>query len=162
MIFLTVGTQDKPFTRIIQAVEQAVIDGKIIDEVIVQAGNTKYESKVLTVLNYVPFDEFNKYLSKADIIITHGGVGSILNALKLKKKVIAVPRLEKYGEHINDHQLQVIKKMTEQGYILSTEDENKIAEKIKEAENFNVKEYTSNTENFIQSFKQVLNSVLED
>lgn len=162
MIFLTVGTQDKPFTRIIQAVEQAVIDGKITDEVIVQAGNTKYESKVLTVLNYVPFDEFNNYLLKADIIITHGGVGSILNALKLKKKVIAVPRLEKYGEHINDHQLQVIKKMTEQGYILSTEDENKIAEKIKEAESFEVKEYTSNTENFIQSFKQVLDSVLED
>ncbi len=162
MIFLTVGTQDKPFTRIIQAVEQAVIDGKITDEVIVQAGNTKYESKVLTVLNYVPFDEFNNYLLKADIIITHGGVGSILNALKLKKKVIAVPRLEKYGEHINDHQLQVIKKMTEQGYILSTEDENKIVEKIKEAEIFEAKEYVSNTENFIQSFKQVLDSVLED
>ena len=162
MIFLTVGTQDKPFTRIIEAVEQAVIDGKIKDEVIVQAGNTKYESKVLNVLNYVPFDKFNDYLLKADIIITHGGVGSILNALKLKKKVIAVPRLEKYGEHINDHQLQVIKKMTEQGYILSTEDENKIAEKIKEAENFEVEEYTSNTENFIQSFKQVLDSVLED
>lgn len=162
MIFLTVGTQDKPFTRIIQAVEQAVIDGKITDEVIVQAGNTKYESKVLTVLNYVPFDKFNDYLLKADIIITHGGVGSILNALKLKKKVIAVPRLEKYGEHINDHQLQVIKKMTEQGYILSTEDENKIAEKIKEAQSFEVKEYNSNTENFIQSFKQVLDSVLED
>ena len=110
----------------------------------------------------IPFDEFNNYLLKADIIITHGGVGSILNALKLKKKVIAVPRLAKYGEHINDHQLQVIKKMTEQGYILSTEDENKIAEKIKEAENFEVEEYTSNTENFIQSFKQVLDSVLED
>ena len=162
MIFLTVGTQDKPFTRIIQAVEQAVIDGKIKDEIIVQAGNTKYESKVLNVLNYVPFDKFNNYLLKADIIITHGGVGSILNALKLKKKVIAVPRLEKYGEHINDHQLQVIKKMTEQGYILSTEDETKIAEKIKEAENFEVKEYISNTENFINGFKQVLDTILED
>ena len=162
MIFLTVGTQDKPFTRIIQAVEQAVIDDKITDEVIVQAGNTKFESKVLNVLNYVPFDEFNNYLLKADIIITQGGVGSILNALKLRKKVIAVPRLAKYGEHINDHQLQVIKKMTEQGYILSTEDETKIADKIKEAENFEVKEYNSNTEKFIQSFKQVLDSVLED
>ena len=162
MIFLTVGTQDKPFARIIQAVEQAVIEGKITDEVIVQAGNTQYKSKVLNVLNYVPFEDFNKYLSKADIIITHGGVGSILNALKLKKKIIAVPRLKKYGEHINDHQLQVIQKMTEQGYILSTEDENEIANKVKEAENFEVKEYVSNTENFVQNFKQVLDSVLED
>jgi len=162
MIFLTVGTQDKPFERIIKAVEQAVIDGKITDEVIVQAGGTKYESEVLNVLNYVPFDEFNNYISKADIIITHGGVGSILNGLKLKKKIIAVPRLKKYGEHINDHQLQVIKKMTEQGYILSCENENEIAEKVKEAKDFVVKEYTSNTQNFIESFKQVLDSILED
>lgn len=162
MIFLTVGTQDKPFTRIIQAVEQAVIDGEITDEVIVQAGNTRYESKVLNVLNYVPFDEFNTYLEKADIIITHGGVGSILNALKLKKKIIAVPRLKKYGEHINDHQLQVIKKMTEQGYILSTENEHEIAQKVKEAEWFEVKEYISNTEKFIENFKQVLDEVLEN
>lgn len=162
MIFVTVGTQDKPFTRIIQAVEKAVIDGKITDEVIVQAGNTKYESNVLNVLNYVPFEQFNNFLLKADIIITHGGVGSILNALKLKKKIIAVPRLKRYGEHINDHQLQVIKKMTEQGYILSTEDENEIAAKVKEAANFEVKEYTSNTEKFIQGFKEVLDSILED
>lgn len=160
MIFVTVGTQDKPFERIIKAVEDAVLTGKITDEVIVQAGNTKYESKVLNVLNYVPFDEFNNYLSKADIIITHGGVGSILNALKLKKKIIAVPRLKKYGEHINDHQLQVIQKMTNDGYILSCEDENEIADKVREAENFVVKEYTSNTENFIASFKEVLDDTL--
>ena len=162
MIFVTVGTQDKPFVRLIKAVEDAVIAGRIIDEVIVQAGNTEYDSKVLNVLNYVPFDEFNEYLSKANIIITHGGVGSILNALKLKKKTIAVPRLKKYGEHINDHQLQVIQKMTQDGYILSCEDENEIADKVKEAENFVVKEYSSNTESFIKGFKSVLDDALND
>lgn len=161
MIFVTVGTQDKPFTRLISAVENAVIKGDITDEVIVQAGNTEYESKVLNVLNYVPFDTFNEYIAKADIIITHGGVGSILNALKLGKKIIAVPRLAKYGEHINDHQLQVIKKMTQDGYILSCEDENEIADKVREAEGFVVKEYKSNTENFIASFKEVLEDALK-
>ena len=161
MIFVTVGTQDKQFTRLIRAVENAVISGNITDEVIVQAGNTKYESKYLKILNYVPFDEFNKYLESADIIITHGGVGSILNALKLKKKVIAIPRLEKYGEHINDHQLQVIKKMTEEGYILSCENENELVDKIKETDEFKVKEYTSNTESFINAFKQVLDETLD-
>lgn len=161
MIFVTVGTQDKPFIRLIEAVEQAVKSHKITDEVIVQAGNTKYESKVLNVLNYVPFEEFNNYIAQADIIITHGGVGSILNALKLKKKIIAVPRLSKYGEHINDHQLQVIQKMTEDGYILSCEDENEIANKVCDAEKFVVKEYTSNTENFIANFKEVLEDTLK-
>ena len=160
MIFVTVGTQDKPFVRLISAVEQAVIRGDITDEVIVQAGNTKYTSNVLNVLNYVPFDSFNEYIKKADIIITHGGVGSILNALKLKKKIIAVPRLAKYGEHINDHQLQVIKKMTEDGYILSAENEDEIVDKIKLAQSFVVKEYTSNTEHFVKAFKEVLDSTL--
>lgn len=161
MIFVTVGTQDKPFIRLIKAVEQAVKTGKITDEVVVQAGNTEYESDVVNVLNYVPFDKFNEYIAKADIIITHGGVGSILNALKLKKKIIAIPRLAKYGEHINDHQLQVVQKMTQDGYILSCEDENEIAQKIKEAENFHVKEYTSNTENFITSFNKVLEDTIK-
>ena len=162
MIFVTVGTQDKPFVRLISAVEQAVINGDITDEVVVQAGNTKYTSNVLNVLNYVPFDKFNEYIKKADIIITHGGVGSILNALKLKKKIIAVPRLAKYGEHINDHQLQVIKKMTEDGYILSVESEEEIADKVKLAQNFVVKEYASNTEHFIKAFKEVLDDTLKN
>lgn len=160
MIFVTVGTQDKQFTRLIRAVENAVITGKIIDEVIIQAGNTEYESEYLKVLNYIPFDEFNKYLESADIIITHGGVGSILNALKLKKKIIALPRLQKYGEHINDHQLQVVKKMTDKGYILSCKNEDELADKIKEAESFTVKEYNSNTESFITAFKHILDETL--
>lgn len=161
MIFVTVGTQDKPFTRLIKAVEDAVKSGEITDEVFVQAGNTNYESDILNVLNYVPFDKFNEYLAKADIIITHGGVGSILNSLKLKKKIIAVPRLSQYGEHINDHQLQVIQKMTQDGYILSCIDEKEIADKVKEAQKFTVKDYTSNTDTFLLNLKKVLDDILE-
>jgi len=161
MIFVTVGTQDKAFTRLIKAVEDAVKLGEITDEVVVQAGATKYKSDVINVLNYVAFDEFNNLLKKADIIITHGGVGSILNAVKLGKKVIAVPRLKKYDEHINNHQLQVIEKMTKDGYILSTQDENKIADKVKEIENFEPKVYTSNTENFVTNFKKLLDETIK-
>lgn len=160
MIFVTVGTQDKPFTRIIKAVEDAVKEGEITDEVIVQSGNTKYESEYIKILSYIPFEEFESFMSKADIIITHGGVGSILSAVKLKKKVIAVPRLEKYKEHINDHQLQVIKKMAEDGYILSCEDENDIAQRIEEAKNFEPKDFKSNRENFITNFEKVLQETL--
>ena len=160
MIFVTVGTQDWSFKRLIEAVEKAVIDKKITDEVIVQAGNTKYESEHVKILNYIPFEEFAGFMDKADIIITHGGVGSILNAVKLGKKVIAVPRLAKYNEHVNDHQLQVIKKMTDDGYILSTEDENLIVDKIKEIENFEPKVYTSNTDNFEKGVKNILDEII--
>ena len=160
MIFVTVGTQDWSFKRLIEAVEKAVIDKKITDEVIVQAGNTKYESEHVKILNYIPFEEFAAFMDKADIIITHGGVGSILNAVKLGKKVIAVPRLAKYNEHVNDHQLQVIKKMTDDGYILSTEDETLIVDKIKEIANFEPKVYTSNTDNFVKGVKNILDEII--
>ena len=160
MIFVTVGTQDWSFKRLIEAVEKAVIDKKITDEVIVQSGNTKYESEHVKILNYIPFEEFAAFMDKADIIITHGGVGSILNAVKLGKKVIAVPRLAKYNEHVNDHQLQVIKKMTDDGYILSTEDETLIVDKIKEIANFEPKVYTSNTDNFIKGVKNILDEII--
>ena len=160
MIFVTVGTQDWSFKRLIEAVEKAVIDKKITDEVIVQAGNTKYESEYVKILNYIPFEEFTSFMDKADIIITHGGVGSILNAVKLGKKVIAVPRLAKYNEHVNDHQLQVIKKMTDDGYILSTEDETLIVDKIKEIANFEPKVYTSNTDNFVKGVKNILDEII--
>ena len=160
MIFVTVGTQDWSFKRLIEAVEKAVIDKKITDEVIVQAGNTKYESEHVKILNYIPFEEFTSFMDKADIIITHGGVGSILNAVKLGKKVIAVPRLAKYNEHVNDHQLQVIKKMTDDGYILSTEDETLIVDKIKEIANFEPKVYTSNTDNFVKGVKNILDEII--
>lgn len=160
MIFVTVGTQDKSFIRLIKAVEKSVELGEITDEVVVQAGATEYKSNIIKILNYVPFEEFNTLLTKADIIITHGGVGSILNAVKLGKKVIAVPRLKKYDEHINDHQLQVIEKMTKDGYILSTENENKIADKVKEIEKFEPKVYTSNTDNFVKNFKTLLDQTI--
>ena len=160
MIFVTVGTQDKSFVRLIKGIEDAVKENKIQDEVIIQAGNTKYESDVVKVLNYIPFEKFSEFMNKADIIITHGGVGSILSAIKLGKKVIAVPRLKEYKEHINDHQLQVIKKMTEQGFILSTQNVEEIPNKIKEIQDFKTKEYTSNTENFIKSFKKILDETI--
>ena len=160
MIFVTVGTQDKEFVRLIKKIDELVTLGKIQDQVIVQAGHTKYESNRIKILNYIPFNEFNDYLKQADVIISHGGVGSILNGVKQLKPVIAVPRLYKYNEHINDHQLQIVRKMSEEGYIISCEDENQLEEKINLARTFKPKEFKSNTYSFLQQFKKELNDIL--
>jgi len=149
MIFVTVGTQDKPFTRLLEAIDKAIERKEIVDEVVVQAGYTKYNSKNMKVLEYVPFDEFGKYIDSADVIITHGGVGSILSSVKKGKKVVAVARLAEFGEHTNDHQLQVIEKMSKDGYIINGNDLDNIAQAVKEAKELVVKEYISNTNNFI-------------
>lgn len=148
-ILVTLGTQDKPFNRLLEAIDKAIERKEIVDEVVVQAGYTKYNSKNMKVLEYVPFDEFGKYIDSADVIITHGGVGSILSSVKKGKKVVAVARLAEFGEHTNDHQLQVIEKMSKDGYIINGNDLDNIAQAVKEAKELVVKEYISNTNNFI-------------
>lgn len=109
LIFVTLGTQDKTFTRLLKAIEDEIIKGNIDEEVIVQAGYTKYFSDKMKIFDLISQEDFVLYMNRADLIITHGGVGSIITALKMNKKIIAVPRLAKYGEHINDHQLQIVK-----------------------------------------------------
>ena len=151
MIFVTVGTQDKPFTRLLEAIDKAIVKGKIKDNVIVQAGYTKYDSKNMEVLEYIPFEKFENYIEKADVIITHGGVGSIVSAIKRGKKVVAVARLAEYGEHTNDHQLQIIEKMSKDGYIIDGNDLENIAQSIENAQKLVSKEYVSNTEKFIEN-----------
>ena len=84
------------------------------------------------------------------MLITHGGVGSIITGLKNGKKVIAAPRLSEYGEHTNDHQLQIIDNFSENGYILGLYDFDKLDVILKKAKKFKPKKYTSNSENMVE------------
>ena len=103
MIFVTLGTQDKGFPRLLEAIEEAIENKYIKEKVIVQAGYTEFESKNMEIYKLLPMDKFDDYMKKCDLLITHAGVGSIMSGLKFNKKIIAAPRLEKYGEHTNDH-----------------------------------------------------------
>lgn len=85
MIFVTLGTQDKSFKRLLKAVEKEKLNGNIKEKVVVQAGYTKYKSDVMEIFDTIPKDEFEEYMSKASLVITHGGVGSILTALDNNK-----------------------------------------------------------------------------
>ena len=157
MIFITLGTQDKPFNRLLEAVQKQIDNKKIKGKVIVQAGCTKFESKDMEIFDLIPMEEFEKNISECDILITHGGVGSIVDALKRNKVVIAAARLEKYGEHVNDHQLQIIKNFSEAGYIIALNDFNKLDEALKLAKKFKPNKYKSNTENMIKLVEKLIN-----
>ena len=113
----------------------------------------------MEILEYVPFDKFGEYIDKSSVIITHGGVGSILSSVKKGKKVVAVARLAKYGEHTNDHQIQVIEKMSKQGYIIDGNNLDNIGQAVEQARNLVVKEYISNTDNFISGLKKEIDKL---
>lgn len=149
MIFVTLGTQDKGFSRLLEAVDREIENKNIKEKVIVQAGYTKYESKNMEILDLVSQEEFNKLMKKCSLVITHGGAGSILTAIKNDKKVIAAARLKKYKEHTNDHQKQIIKEFAKDGYILELRDFNKLGKLIEKSKTFKPHKFISNTDNMI-------------
>ena len=156
MIFVTVGTQVEPFKRLLKEVDKNIENGTIKDTVIVQAGCTKYKSDNMIIHDYLPMEVFDEYMDQADLIICHGGVGSILGGLNRKKKVIAAARLKKYKEHVNDHQTQIIDNFIKQGYIIGIKDMSELGDAIKKSSTFKPKEYKSNRDNMIKLIEKLI------
>ena len=136
MILVLLGTQNNSFHRLLEKMDE-LIEKKVIDEkVLVQTGYTKYESKNMRVFDLIPQEELERYQEQADLIITHGGVGSIISSIKKEKKVIAVPRLHKYQEHVNDHQKQIVEAFDRKGYIIGVNSVKELEKAILKAQDF--------------------------
>ena len=144
------GTQNNSFYRLLEEIDRLIEIGKINDEVIVQAGYTKYESQNMKIIDFVSNDEIEKLEQQADCIITHGGVGSIIGSIEKGKKVIAVPRLKQYGEHVNDHQLDIVESFDKLGYIIGITDVSQLEKALKRVKEFEPKKYIQNTGNIIK------------
>lgn len=106
MIFVTVGSRNYPFDRLFKKLDALYEEGVLTDSMFAQIGTSTYKPKHYEYKNFISPEEFANKIKMADIVVSHGASGSIMKALKAGKKVIAVTRLEKYGEHINDHQIQ--------------------------------------------------------
>ena len=160
MILVTLGTQDKQFTRLLKDIDSEITKGNIKEKVIVQAGYTidKYQTDNMEMFDLIDRDEFNKLVNECSLLITHGGVGSILTGLKAGKKVIACPRLFKYKEHMNDHQVQIINEFAKAGYILAYNENDDLSKVLKKAENFKPNKYVSNTNNFVNMIKDFIDN----
>ena len=158
MILVTLGTQDKDFTRLLREIDR-LIDKKIIkEEVIVQAGYTKYESKNMKIFDYVDKKQLEEYMKDANFIITHAGVGTIFDSLKKNKKVIAVARLSKYKEHNNDHQLEVVEELSKENLIIPVVEMDEMEDAIKKIDKFKPSKYKSNNSNMISLVDDYISS----
>ncbi len=158
MIFVTLGTQDKSFDRLLKSIDEEIEKGNIKEKVIVQAGFTKYKTKNMEIHYLFEKEEFDKYIKECSLLITHGGVGSILSGLRNNKVVIASPRLSKYNEHMNDHQVQIVSKFSKDGLLLAYNENDDLSNLIKEAKTFKPKKYKSNTENMINLIENFIDN----
>ena len=118
-IFVTVGSRPYPFDRLLKKLDELCEEGVIKGEMFAQTGISTYQPKHFEYKDFISQDEFLERVKWADIVVSHGASGSIMKALNAGKKVIAVTRLEKYGEHINDHQIQNNEAFAQNGYVVA-------------------------------------------
>ena len=112
MIFATVGTHGQPFTRFLDAL--ASLDG----DVVVQYGHNEPPAGVYVATAFLPFDELCSYMHDADVVVTHAGVGSILCARQAGHVPVVVPRLHRFGEHVDDHQTELVSALAADGHVV--------------------------------------------
>lgn len=135
MIFVSLGTHERPFLRLVKEIDRLSCEDMIKEKIVVQLGFTdyKFKSRKIEPEKYMSQEKFDSTFRGAEIIITHGGSGNILDAISQGKPVVAVPRLSKFGEHVNDHQLQIVKEMEKLGNVFAVYDIGKLSEAIKRA-----------------------------
>lgn len=121
-----------------------------------RAGFTKYRSENMKIFDLIPSDQYKDYVDRADLIITHGGAGSIIQSIRLGKKVIAVPRLQKYSEHVNDHQLEIVKAFKNKGYIIGINDVSELKEALLNVDSFKPIEFKGNTDKMINIISEFI------
>ena len=156
MIFITLGSQKFQFNRLLKAVDGLIERGIIQDEVFAQTGYSTYVPKNYDYEAFLDRKIFLSMEEKADIIITHGGTGAIVSAVKKGKKVIAVPRLAKYKEHVDNHQLQIVKQFDDMNLICNCMNCDDLENAIEEVKTRKYSSYTSNTQSILASIEKFI------
>lgn len=122
MIFVTLGTQNFPFNRLLEMVDRLVGEGIIAGEVFAQTGHSTYVPQNYSCAAFLDSADYSRCMTEADLIIAHAGVGTIMNCLSNHKKLIVVPRTQRFGEHVDDHQFEIAEEFGKKNYLLVAED----------------------------------------
>lgn len=160
MIFVTLGSQKFQFDRLLKKIDELVENKVITEEVFAQIGASTYTPKNYAYEKFLDREAFAEKIGQCDKVITHGGTGVIIGAVKKGKKVIAVPRLAKYGEHVDDHQLQLLHQFDDLGIILACYDTEKLGEDYMRLDSMTFRPYVSNTQVIIDSIEEYLQTLV--
>lgn len=165
MIFVTVGTHEQPFNRLIKYIDQAVEKKIITDNVFIQTGYSDYKPKYCEYKPFIPYSQMEENVKKADIVITHGGPSSFIMPLQIGKIPIVVPRQQKYGEHVNDHQVDFANKVNKKyGNLIVVENIAKLGQIINNYSKIVSKIDTkilSNNKFFCDSFENIVRDLFK-
>lgn len=159
MIFVSLGTFHSLFPRPLIAIESAVKSGKVNEEIIAQIGHTNFTTDAFKTTPFFSPDEIDKLYDDARIIVTHAGTGSILKGVKKRKKVIVIPRLHKYAEHIDDHQLDILNEFAKSHYILPWTDGESFETILSNADCFVPVPYTSSKDKLVSFLMNYIDSI---
>lgn len=156
MIFVILGTQKFQLNRLLKELDALINEGRIQEEVFAQIGNSNYCPENFKFVHFLDKADFDKQIGQADLIITHSGVGSIITALHAHKPVIVFPRLAKYKEHVDDHQLDIANAFEKKQFVLCCRENEHLIEVIERTKTYSFKEYQSQTQNVIAILKNYI------
>lgn len=159
MILITLGSQRFQFNRLLIAVDDLIERGVIDEEVFAQTGYSDYQPKHYPYKPFLDREEYAFWENRCSTLITHGGTGAIVGAVKKGKKVIAVPRLAKYGEHVDDHQLEIIHQFGAQNLICGLGDCTELEQALTFVKNHQFGTYVSNTASIIGSIERFIDAI---
>jgi len=151
LIFVIVGSQKFPFERLIREMDRLVEKGIVQDEVVAQIGVSAYEPQHMKWQRFMDKEDFDHHIENCDLLVTHAGEGSIMTGLLKKRKVIAVPRFEKLGEHVSDHQLEIARALEKQNCIINVEDISQLEHIISRLDEYQLDAYESGRETILKT-----------
>lgn len=156
MVFVTVGSQKFPFDRLLRAVDKCVATGAICEGVFAQTGYCTYEPEHFAWQPFLSRDEFAGRMAEADVVITHAGTGAIVGALKQGKRVVAVPRHAEFGEHVDDHQVEIVETFAQKRHIEPCYDVDDLAQAYERVLVGTYEPFVSNTSVFLADLEGYL------
>lgn len=156
MIFVVLGTQKFQLNRLLQKLDEYVEKKMISDEIFAQIGSSTYKPKYYKYAEFMDKKDFDETIRKADVIISHSGVGTIITAINAQKPVVVYPRLAKYKEHVDDHQLDIAKAFETKKYVICCYENDDLLEKINKSREYHFDEYVSQQKQIVGIIKKFM------
>ena len=159
MIFVAVGTQKFQLNRLLKAIDDLIEQGQLTEEVFAQVGHSDYVPKHYAYRDFISKDDFQDRIRRCEVLITHSGVATIITGLQLHKPVVVFPRLASFGEHVDDHQLQIAESFSDKNLLLMCKEPEALGGILDKARTHVFEPYVSQRDQVIHTVRDYLKTI---